>query len=710
MVNQTLPRAVLRWCLHGVWALAMSFAFGASSFSDPLAVQMIAEQELSFLLPNELNPIAAKAGIWEKAPPGALLTLGTFKGWIQAALSPQVTALVLFDRDLGVKQLNLNIEGLLLAAQPGDFKDFRRLVFEASHEDWQKAVEQAKKRLDFTIESVAGQALETLADPKMHKQWRQLIAGVTQNSGGVSLGVADQVKLGNGQKAFAGANIFEQPELFNKIQKLALADMVWIGQADLTQPENFDSLLRFLRWRHLPISSLDLSNAWQSLFGGADRLGSLLNKLAPLAGKNSLLVLSKIRGMDSGAQVKGEGNAKLFDFAHLAVSWQEVSGPLEFFLFSHFVLAGLESVPPSFGPREFGKILRLSDFAGVTDLKAELGAESLIQGNRELLLEVIDLLRNPQELSSFFQDNRLRLMRDPGFLFLLRLGLKSQVTDTTSLLRQLLSAKYDQAKTERLMEAHHRHLGLKSFGGGLLGNQGKQGPSPVAEYLNAAEMNHLSLAAGMRSLAKAMGTMFDAYVSGGIGGGPKVLAARQLFVACPEIQLSHLSEHLERLTLGFGEKVSTFESWFEKEVRRLGFEGNPKDLLAFKMGLMRVRSAHESAHRAQTASHLVDLLKVAQYDGFMTYFSHYREVVESRMEALSGTKALQEYALQLARSPQISDNYAFEDLVKLGFNPELIEDQLQKVRDQLKASDLDRKQERLGFISTSCRQRVRQSL
>ncbi len=211
-----------------------------SVHADPIKTQLPAQSGITggYIVPNEEYPLRALRA-YQAVPSGAYLTVGTERGYIAAASSPNVTHLLLMDIDPGIVNYN-RVNTLLLKIAP-DRNAYINLRTKPLLNDWQSL---AQKNLLSPSEQ------KVLADN--FDSWKRNVA---------ESGAFDNFHSKPFRK-FRKVNYLHDDALFARIQKLARDDKIVAGVLDLQDKASVLALKNELIEKQIKVAALDISNVW----------------------------------------------------------------------------------------------------------------------------------------------------------------------------------------------------------------------------------------------------------------------------------------------------------------------------------------------------------------------------------------------------------------------------------------------------------------
>ena len=227
-----------------------------------------------FTAPNEKYPQRLMP-FWQNAPVGAYVSVGTERGFIGAANSPNATDLILIDTDSAAVAYN-QINALLLRTA-NDRKDYLRLRLRPNLDEWTKSAARAELKPSEThylleqLQSWKKQVATHRKFKNFHREQRGFLA------------------------QFGAANYLYNDAAFAKIQSLAKADKIKVVRLELSHPDEVLRLTQTMEKEHINLSVLDLSNAWWHMYVDRKALVRDLEIFDFLTNQQSLLITSGYR-------------------------------------------------------------------------------------------------------------------------------------------------------------------------------------------------------------------------------------------------------------------------------------------------------------------------------------------------------------------------------------------------------------------------------
>lgn len=227
-----------------------------------------------YVIPNEIYPEEAK-NIWQQAPKGAYISVGTERGFIGASLTPLATHLILIDLVPEIVFYNrMNVLLLKISSSLADYLSLRQAT---SIDRWQINV---KKMADLTSEE-----RELLNSKIFFEKFKALQIEPTSRLQNPSM--------------FVGSSYLRSEDQYNRLREMALADRIWVGLGNLLDGNFLQEINNRLVSKGITISVLDLSNAWDFHYTGAKGLNQIIAKLESSLRQNSILLATNVRKMIS---------------------------------------------------------------------------------------------------------------------------------------------------------------------------------------------------------------------------------------------------------------------------------------------------------------------------------------------------------------------------------------------------------------------------
>jgi len=241
-----------------------------------------ADRGVGFIVPNETQPLRLKPTLSHLPVQGLLLSVGTERGFISAAMAQgHIQGLVFLDLNPNVVLFNLMNKALLALAN--DRNDYLHLRLQADFKQLQNQL--AKKNRLLSKEN-----LNLLKRPELWAWWQQ---HVQNSSAWLSFHrPAEQ----NTDASFKEVNYLFDDHLFATLSSLAKTDRIFVYQGDLLSHESLMQISRVSEYLDLPYALIDLSNSWQEGYMGHESTNALLKKLMPFAQPNSLINFSYMNG------------------------------------------------------------------------------------------------------------------------------------------------------------------------------------------------------------------------------------------------------------------------------------------------------------------------------------------------------------------------------------------------------------------------------
>jgi hypothetical protein len=288
--------ALLLWACSFVYLFDLSAQF--LDLKQPEGRYILAP----FLAPNEEYPQDALKA-YRKLKEGVYVSVGTERGFIAAASSPNVTHLLLLDRDDGIGIFNkINI---LLLKMAKDREHYLELRLRPSGPVWDTAAVAAGLSMDernflfkYVLEWNKHVSHNSFFDI-YHDKPRQFIF-----------------------PKFKGVNYLHDNELFKKIQKMAKEDKIDVGIVSFNSNEEVQEVVRQLAEANIPLSALDISNAWWRAYMSVIQLDFTLKEFQKIADPDSYFLTTSQNKISGLAKVITRAtttpwNYRATSFAHI---------------------------------------------------------------------------------------------------------------------------------------------------------------------------------------------------------------------------------------------------------------------------------------------------------------------------------------------------------------------------------------------------------
>lgn len=227
-----------------------------------------------FVAPNEEYPQDAKP-IFRRAIEGAYVSVGTERGFIAAANATNISHLILVDTNPGVVQFNQINVALLKISKTRE--EYLKLRTHPRLSEWTRALNKAREKGYIS-------SAESEYTRNSFSKWKELMAENTKFK-------SFHAKINNDRR-FKGTNYLYDNKLFSKVQKMAKDNKIVTSKAELGSQNDVRNLSKTLQKIDVPISVLDISNAWQKQFLDPGELSNLISVLEIHTTPDSQLVLT----------------------------------------------------------------------------------------------------------------------------------------------------------------------------------------------------------------------------------------------------------------------------------------------------------------------------------------------------------------------------------------------------------------------------------
>ena len=235
---------------------------------------------VTWVAPNEQYPQDAY-GILHQAPKGAYVTVGTERGFIQAAKYSNFSSLILTDASPAVVHFNQVNLALLKCSQ--NKEHYFSLRMKSTKQDW--------KKLTQATNTLTAEERELLADPNTWDWWKNTV----RNPGEVgkwrfeNLHYPPTVKI---DMPFEGANYLYEQDQYDHLSKLAKTGKINVVPVDFRELKQLSKISNALKNTGEKISVLDLSNAWWNSHIGFENTQKISESLIPKSNSRAILLIT----------------------------------------------------------------------------------------------------------------------------------------------------------------------------------------------------------------------------------------------------------------------------------------------------------------------------------------------------------------------------------------------------------------------------------
>lgn len=230
-----------------------------------------------FLPPNERHPILLLQELDDYIE-GALISVGTERGLMTAAIAKNITSIVQVDYDPSTVRYNLINRELLKISKSR--LDYFKLRMSLNSSTWKirgaGTLLAEESNFEFFSEEISRSGFDLFHAAKPERDDNAL-----------------------GLRPFAGANYLFDDHAYNRVSRLAREGKIEVEQLDLADSAAVEALIAKLT-KTTPISVFDISNAWWVRYAGHDATLAIAGNLA-LRNSNTRLVFTyRKRQMDWG--------------------------------------------------------------------------------------------------------------------------------------------------------------------------------------------------------------------------------------------------------------------------------------------------------------------------------------------------------------------------------------------------------------------------
>jgi hypothetical protein len=250
------------------------------------------QKKYGYFWPNEyiqkeVQPVLAKV------PAGAYLSVGTDRGFMGAALSPEVTHLLLTDACADIVLFNqINTALIQIAKDREDYVQLRLSVGKQARSLWKTRAR--------TFSQLDSESYSLLMDPENFHLWQKKVAGSTHANfllfharNPYEARDSEGALIANPDEPYAFANYLYEDKLFYKLQEMARNGRIRSLQVDYNHVGQVDRLMQSLQRSGIPLSVLDLSNAWDPAYIKRENLKKVLLSASTISQSKSLFLITE---------------------------------------------------------------------------------------------------------------------------------------------------------------------------------------------------------------------------------------------------------------------------------------------------------------------------------------------------------------------------------------------------------------------------------
>lgn len=245
-----------------------------------------------FIWPNEMQP-QKMWNITRQVQPGVILSVGTERGFILGAQIAHSTNnsplnhLVLLDYNQNVNLINRYNVALLDLSLVDNLADYMHLRLNASFEEIQDAL---------SSRVVSDETAQILSSSSNFFKWKRRVRNAGSNfvwekfynPPRTSMIPLRRIRA----RQFSESVYLHDEPLFFAIQALAKSGRIRVTQTDLTSDKDLDDIRDWIEESRLPLSILDISNAWQRRYMNRQLLEKLISSFEKVANNKSVLQIT----------------------------------------------------------------------------------------------------------------------------------------------------------------------------------------------------------------------------------------------------------------------------------------------------------------------------------------------------------------------------------------------------------------------------------
>lgn len=260
-----------------IFVVLCSFATWAqNTFLPSIQDQDLLAPKVSFIEPNEQYPAEALP-LWKQSPRGLYVSVGTERGFMAAGANPNATHLLLVDRDPTVTYFNRINTALLELAE--NREDYLKLRLTDSSESWKIRAEKA-----YAEKKLSKNSYDLFTGEKAWNWWASRVRNYLTEFHNSRFKQID---------AFQDVNYLANDQYFEKLSKMAKEQKIQANTLQLSDSKELLKLAQAIHASKIPLSTLDISNAYWDIYMSYDELKFLLGTFGKLAQFNSHLLLTK---------------------------------------------------------------------------------------------------------------------------------------------------------------------------------------------------------------------------------------------------------------------------------------------------------------------------------------------------------------------------------------------------------------------------------
>jgi hypothetical protein len=305
--------------------LSINLAFSGKACADFLNLRSrgFSPSWQSFYSPNEYGPQFV-APLMAGAPQGVYITVGTERAFTVAAVTPEISHLLIADADPNITMFNqVNIALLKISPNQKFYREFRKnptlVVWNQIREAYRMGNDPdadffTAEKFEWWMKNSTAQTLESYDSDNWDRFYNYKKSSLTfRKEGAVQSAMA-----------FGESQYLENAKAYKKISTMAKEGRIQAVTANLTDSGFLYQVNSELKKNNLKIAGIDISNCWSmSRYMSAVQFKTLISTLASSMTDQTRLIISKAKSMANYIAFRpliyvqerfGQGLQRLADF------------------------------------------------------------------------------------------------------------------------------------------------------------------------------------------------------------------------------------------------------------------------------------------------------------------------------------------------------------------------------------------------------------